>query len=84
MDGFLDAFVASSIAANSRGFVLGFDDEHPYFESPSTDDSLLNRLFDVEYSAERPATEHMIQLPFRDILVHIAQTSLTGLRSFFR
>ena len=56
-------------AASSSGFVVGFDDGHAYFKSASTSDSMLNQLFDVEYSAERPAKENMVELAFRDILL---------------
>jgi hypothetical protein len=56
-------------AANSRGFVVGFDDSNPYFKDSPPKESMVNRLYEVDYSATRPAADHMIELAFRDILL---------------
>lgn len=52
-----DPLLWGHYADGHRGFALGFDTEHEWFQRASPPDSILNAILKVTYQAERPVVQ---------------------------
>lgn len=55
-------------AGNSRGFVLGFDDSHGYFDKYGGNQTKIDALWPVDYSKRRPQAQNILNLTIEDVV----------------